>query len=226
MSGEKARSTLPAAVLTLAVLMGLQAANGQESWQPARGGASTWQAGTIAKPAPAAGTGSSAGREGWGAGARTINLRVQPGGIWTESSGSALPVSSKTMEGKAAALGAFPRSQGPNPAGILPLPTPSRSAPQLNRARTAHAGTGQRPAISSRFQKQNGKPGATFKFQRSKSISPGSHGQAPSHGSTGLGSPLGSSGENAPGLSSPLGGSTSNSGLGLGAPTGVDRPMR
>ncbi len=223
MSGEKARSALPAAVLTLAVLMGLQAANGQESWQPARGGASTWQAGTVAKPAPAAGTGSFAGRGGWGAGDRSFDSRVQPGGIWTE--GSALPASSKSMEGKAAALGAFPRIQVPRPAGIPPLPTPSRSGPQLSRARTAHAGTGQRPAISSRFQKQNGKPGAAFKFQRSKPISPGSHGQAPSHGSTGLGSPLGSSKGNAPGLSSPLGGSTSNSGLGLGAPTDVDRPM-
>jgi hypothetical protein len=221
MSGEKLWAIVPVAVLAVAVLLGQESLRAQESWQPARGGASTWGSGPGVRSTSAAGSGSFGDGANWSAGKGSFGSASQPGVVWT-SSGSGLPAASKSASGPNSALS--PTSGNtPKPTGVrLVFPTSPASAPKSN-AQVLRARSGQKSATGPHFGMANGGGRGTSKSLTTKKapISSRSHASSSAHTSAsfGFGKPKASSS----GLD-PTGESSSKSEPALDGSTGTEEP--
>lgn len=222
MNGKRLRAVVPVAVLAMAVLLGQESLMAQESWQPARGGASTWGSGPPVRSTQAAGTGNFGEGANWSAGKGSFGSASQPGGVWT--SGSGLPGPSKSASGPNAVVspssGATPKLAGVR----LMLPASPTSAPKSN-AQVYRARAGQKSATGSHIGMANGGRAGANKFSPAKSTRFSARSHASSGSRTGMSSGVGKPKESSSGLS-PTGEPSSKSGPALGAPTGTEDPMR
>lgn len=222
MSGKRMWAIVPVAVLAVAVLpLGQESLRAQESWQPARGGASTWGSGPAARSASAAGSGNFGDGANWSAGTASFGSARQPGGVWT--SGSRLPATSKSASGPEAA--GSPTSGGtPKPIGVrLLFPASPVSAPKSN-AQVLKARSGLKPATGPHFGMANGRGGGTSKSSTTKKSLFSSRGRASSGSRTGMSSGFGKPKASSIGLN-PTGESSSKSRPALGASTGMEDPL-
>ncbi len=220
MSGKRLWAIVPVAVLAMAVLLGPESLRAQESWQPARGGASTWGSGPAVRSASAAGSGNFGDGANWSAGKGSFGSAKQPGGVW--ASGSGLPGPSKNASGPNAA--GSPTSGGtPKPTGVrLTPPTSPASAPKSN-AQVYRARSGQKSATGPHFGMADG--GRTGKSSTKKAIAISSRGRASSGSRTGISSVFGKPKKSSSELS-PTGEPSSKSSPVLDGSTGTEDPLR
>lgn len=213
---------VPVAVIAVAVLLGQESLRAQESWQPGRGGASTWGSGPAVRPTSTAGSGSFGDGAIWSAGKTSFGSASQPGGVWI--SGSGLPATSKSASGPNAA-GSPTSGATPKPAGVrLMMPASPTSAPRSN-AQVHGASSGHKSATGPHFGMANGRGGGTGKFSTTKKSPFSSRSRASSSSRTGTSSGFGKPKESSSGLS-PTGATPSQDGSAPGAATGLDDPLR
>lgn len=205
-------------VFALAVLSSQGASSAQESWQPARGGASSWGSGPAQSSTSVAGN-SVFGRDGdWNAGKGSFGSAKQPGGVWTAV--PALPATNKSVLAPVAA-GSVPLRQAPKPSGPHATPPAGSTAAPRSNAQVSQAHTSWKPPIALHFGMANGNRGGAYHSSSAKSASLGSQGRASSNNRTTTspaivkpkrtsqsGNPLGgpnSAGEPAPGATPEIG---------------------
>jgi hypothetical protein len=213
MTGNRLRAMIPFAAVAVAAFLSMDAANGQESWQPARGGASSWGSGPAAGTSTSkAGTGAFGDGAGWNAGKASFGSAKQPGGVWVD--GSASPAASSKSTAKPIAVGNSPSVDGGKLTGVhSALATSHVSAPQ-SKAPVAHASSGLGSAKNLHPGMASGGRGGSTKLSSAKSTAPASKGRTSSSStSSGFGKPK----ESEPGLDLPSGSSS-------GAKPGLDDP--
>jgi hypothetical protein len=221
MSGNRLRATISFAAVALAAFLCMDAAGAQESWQPARGGASSWGTGPAGTSASKAGTGSFGGGAGWGAGKASFGSAKQPGGVWVD--GSALPAASSKSTAKPIAAGNPPSGDGGKLTGVhSELPTSPGSAPQ-SKMPVSHAGLGLSSSKNLHLGMANGGRGGSAKLSSAKSTALASRGRSSSHSRTSTISGFGKSKESEPGMN-PEGGSSPGGTPGLDAPSEPGEP--
>ncbi len=222
MSGKRLWAIVPVAVLAVAVLLGQESLRAQDSWQPARGGASTWGSGPPVRSTSTAGSGSFGGGANWSAGKGSFGSANQPGGVWTSRSG--LPGPSKSASGPNASGG--PTSGvTPKPTGLrLIVPTSSTSGPKTS-AQVPRAPSGQKPTTGSHFGMANGAGGGTRKSLTTKKAAFSARSRVASGSQTGMSSGFGKPKKSSSGLS-PADEPSSKSGSALDTSTGLDEPLR
>lgn len=222
MSGRRLWATVPVAVLSMAVLLGQQSLTAQESWQPTRSGASTWGSGTPVRSTSTAGSGSFGDGANWSAGKGSFGSAKQPGGVWT--TGSGISASNKSASGPNA-TGSPTSGVTPKPAGVrLMLPASPVTAPKTS-AQVFSAPSGQKSATGPHFGMANGAGGGTGKSSTAKKTPFSSRSRASSGSRTGTSSGFGKPKGSSSGLG-PAGETPSKSGSALGAPTGMEDPLR
>jgi hypothetical protein len=216
-SGNRLRAMISFAVVAVAAFLCVDAAGAQESWQPARGGASSWGAGSAAgTSASKAGAGAFGGGAGWDAGKANFGSVKQPGGVWVD--GSTLPAAESKSTAKAITAGNPPSGDGGKLTGIhSELPTSPGSAPQSKTA-VSHAGLGSSSSKNLHPGMANGGRGGSAKLSSPKSSALPSRGRTSSHGGTSAISGFGKPKVSEPGMS-PEGGSAPTGTPGLDAPS-------
>lgn len=220
MRGKRLWEMVPGALLAVAVLFGQQSLSAQESWQPARGGASRWGSGPAVRSTPAAGSGSFGGGARWSAGNTSFGSARQPGGVWISSSG--FPATSKSASGPDG-VGSPTSGATPKPAEVrLLFPTYPTSAPK-SKAQVHRAGSGQKSVTGPHFGMTSHV--RTGKSSTAKKASFSSRSHASSGSRTGMSSGFGKTKESSSGLS-PTGETPSESESPLGAPSESEDPLR
>jgi hypothetical protein len=220
MSGKRLWAIVPVAVVAVAVLLGQESSSAQESWQPARGGASNWGSGPAVKSTSAAGSGSFGDGAHWSAGTTSFGSARQPGGVWT--SGSGFPDTSKSTSGPKAAGSPTPGGMPkPAEARLMP-PTGPASAPKSSTP-VYRASSGQKSVTGPHLGTAKG--GGTNKSSTTKKGPTSSRRRASSGSRTGMSSgfdkPKADSGE-----LNPLGESSPTNKSALDGSTGLEDPLR
>jgi hypothetical protein len=218
MRGEKLRAIAFVAALATASVLALEAAGAQESWQPARGGASAWGSGPAPRSTPVAGTGAFGGGANWTAGKGSFGLARQPGGVWT--AGPAMPTANKSALGPIATEGAPSRAMPKQIGFRLAAPTGTPSAPEI-KTQIHQAHSSQKSAAAPHFGMPTRSRSRNFKFSSAKSTALASRSRASSNSRTGKSSSFSKPKTSREGHN-PFGGSSSSSEEGFGTLPEID----
>ncbi|MGA2569222.1 MAG: hypothetical protein ABSF23_01770 [Terracidiphilus sp.] len=211
------------AALAVVGFVSLAAARAQqETWQPARAGASTWGAGQKTNTAQTATGRMTGGSSGWIAGRGSFGSSLQPGGVWQGSLGgpvSTSPAITKNTGNGNLQPGSALNKTNPAPklASLHPAPATVRTAAAQGKAQGSRASGAARSSTGPHF-------GVAGKGRSGAFKSTSAHAKtAHSRSGSGTGTHSGS-GSPAPGPlgSNPFATTPSSGAPGLGAPGGLD----